>query len=251
MSIKNIKMKHWQWWLLVAIMSFFILTGQTVGTILGRFYYDEGGNSKWMATFIQSAGSPLLLLPLLFLPSSTSPTNSVPNSLKSKVAIYILFGIVIACNNLMYSYGLLFLPVSTYSLICATQLAFNAVFSYYINSEKLTAFVLNSVILLTFSAVLIGLHSSSESSNHVTGEKYALGFILTLAASALFSLLLSLLQLTFEKYFKTMSFRIVFELQTCTSFIAACASVTGLFASGEWRSLRQRWRSSRREQRPM
>ncbi|KAJ0961760.1 hypothetical protein J5N97_029588 [Dioscorea zingiberensis] len=219
-------------------MTFFVLTGQTVATILGRFYYDQGGDSKWMATLVQSAGSLLFLLPLLLLSSSNSPNTSIPYSLTSKAAIYILFGIVIASDNLMYSYGLLFLPVSTYSLICATQLAFNAVFSYYINSEKLTAPILNSVVLLTFSAALLGLHAGSETSVHVSGEKYTLGFILTLAAAALFSLLLSLMQLTFEKFYKRVTFRVVLELQTYTNFIATCTSVVGLFARGEWRSLR-------------
>ena len=54
------------------------------------------------------------------------------------IMVYFLLGILLAGDNMMYTIGLLYLPVSTYSLICASQLAFNAIFSILINAEKLT-----------------------------------------------------------------------------------------------------------------
>ncbi|KDP37933.1 hypothetical protein JCGZ_04576 [Jatropha curcas] len=48
--------KKSKWWLArIFIYTFFLLVGQTVATILGRLYFDRGGNSKWMATFVQTA----------------------------------------------------------------------------------------------------------------------------------------------------------------------------------------------------
>ncbi|XP_010941200.1 probable purine permease 11 [Elaeis guineensis] len=231
--------KQWRWWLMVALNIFFLLAGQTVATLLGRLYYNEGGNSKWMATLVQSAGFPILFLPLLFFPSSSSTTSFASPPITKIAFIYISLGLIVAGDNLMYSYGLLYLPVSTYSLICATQLAFNAVFAYFLNSQKFTPFIFNSVILLTFSAALLGIQSDSDDSTNVPKGKYPLGFVLTLGASATYSLILSLMQLTFQKVLKTETFSVVLQMQICTSFVASIASVVGLFASGEWRELQR------------
>ncbi|XP_073012786.1 probable purine permease 11 isoform X1 [Typha latifolia] len=233
--------RYWQWWFMVALNIFFLLAGQTAAMLLGRFYYNQGGNSKWMATFVQTAAFPFLFLPLIFYhyrksDSTTAPSPSPP---LAKIAlIYLVLGLFVAADNLMYSYGLLYLPVSTYSLICASQLAFNAVFSYFLNAQKFTPLIFNSVILLTFSASLLGVSEDSDSSTDVSKGKYALGFMLTLGASATYSLILSLMQLTFEKVIKRETFSVVLEMQIYTASVATCASVVGLFASGEWKSLK-------------
>ncbi|KAI0509898.1 hypothetical protein KFK09_010498 [Dendrobium nobile] len=234
------KFKQWRWWLLVFLNILFLLVGQTAATLLGRFYYDQGGNSKWLSTLVQTAAFPLLLLPLIILPntsSSFSTTDPRPSTAKLTL-IYIALGLITAADNLMYSYGLLYLPVSTYSLICASQLAFNAIFAFFLNSQGFTPLILNSVVLLSFSSALLGVdEESSSDSTDIPGGKYMLGFILTLGASATYSLILSLMQLTFEKVIKKETFTVVLEMQLYTSFVASCASVIGLFASGEWNKL--------------
>ncbi|KAK1304672.1 putative purine permease 11 [Acorus calamus] len=126
--------------------------------------------------------------------TTTTPTTDLhrPPSMAKLALIYIFIGLLIAGDDLMYSYGLLYLPVSTYALICATQLAFNAVFSYFINHQKFTPLIFNSVVLLTFSAVLLGVNSDSEGSDtKPSAGKYAIGFACTLGASAAYSLILS------------------------------------------------------------
>lgn len=240
MSTPFSKFIHWQWWLLVALNISFLLVGQTAATLLGRFYYNQGGNSKWLSTLVQTAAFPLLLLPLIFLPTASSSsftTNPRPSAVKLTL-IYIALGLIITADNLMYSYGLLYLPVSTYSLICASQLAFNSIFAYFLNSQKFTPLILNSIVLLSFSSALLGIdeESSSDSANIPSG-KYMLGFILTLGASATYSLILSLMQLTFEKVIKKETFTVVLEMQIYTALVASCASVIGLLASGEWSKL--------------
>ncbi|KAJ0989971.1 hypothetical protein J5N97_008327 [Dioscorea zingiberensis] len=233
---------QWRWWFMVALNIFFLLAGQTAATLLGRFYYDQGGNSKWMATVVQTAAFPILFIPLFLIPSSPTTTNAATAAFHPPVAklavIYTVLGLIIAGDNLMYSYGLLYLPVSTYSLICATQLAFNAVFSYLLNSQKFTSLILNSVVLLTFSAALLGIGSGSEDSTNIPKEKYPLGFVLTLGASATYSLILSLMQCTFQKVQKKETFSVVLEMQIWTALVATCASSVGLFVSGEWKSLK-------------
>ncbi|KAJ8632019.1 hypothetical protein MRB53_025355 [Persea americana] len=245
---------HLQWWLVLALNITLLISGQAAATLLGRLYYDQGGNSIWMATLVQSGGFPILLLPLLITYSDRTRTRSPStNSLGTKNAaavttsrspsfailafVYVSIGLLLAGDNVMYSYGLLYLPVSTYSLICASQLAFNAIFSFLINSQKFTPFIFNAVVLLTFSSSLLAVRGGSDGPSGVSASKHVLGFVFTLGASAGYALWLSLTQLSFQKVLKE-SFSAVFKLLFYTSLVASCACIVGLFASGEWRSLK-------------
>ncbi|KAK8693367.1 hypothetical protein V6N13_070952 [Hibiscus sabdariffa] len=238
-----LKLGRWQWWLMVATNILFLIVGQAAAVLLGRFYYDQGGNSEWMATFVQTAGFPILFIPLFLLRPSrkpeTSTSSSTSPSIKLVALLYFVLGLVVAGDNMLYSVGLLYLSASTYSLICATQLAFNAVFSYFLNSQKMTALILNSVAILSLSAALIAVNEDSEVPSGVNKGNYFLGFICTLGASALYSLLLSLMQLSFQKVLKRETFSVVLEMQIYTSLVATCVSTAGLFASGEWKGLPQ------------
>ncbi|XP_058204825.1 probable purine permease 11 isoform X1 [Rhododendron vialii] len=229
-----------QWWVLASLNILFLLSGQTAGVILGRFYYDEGGSSTWMATLIQTAAFPILLIPyFIILPSSQNPsTTSTPPSIAIISFVYFALGILFACDNMLYSIGLLYLSASTFSLICATQLVFNAIFAFFINSQKFTVLIMNSVVVLTLSASLVGLNNNSDAPSGVSKWNYFLGFASTVGASALYSLLLSLTQLWFQKVLKKETFSVVLEIQIFASLVATCISVVGLFASGEWKSLK-------------
>lgn len=238
--------KRYNWWVRVLLYIVFLLAGQSAATLLGRLYYDNGGNSKWMATFVQSAGFPILIPILVLFLRYKHPTiiNSSSNnnlqkqpSISTLLMLFLFFGVLLAGDNLMYSYGLLYLPVSTYSLVCATQLAFNAVFSFLLNSQKFTALIFNSLVLLTVSASLLAVHPDSENSTKVSKVKYVIGFICTVGASATYSLYLSLLELSFKKVLKRETFDAVLDMQIYPSFVATCACVVGLFASGEWKTL--------------
>ncbi|KAK9273782.1 hypothetical protein L1049_018592 [Liquidambar formosana] len=236
-----LRFNRWQWWFMVALNIFFLLAGQSAAVVLGRFYYAQGGNSTWMATLIQTAAFPILLIPLFFLPSSKDPsTSSTQPSITKLASIYLSLGVLLAGDNMLYSTGLLYLSASTYSLLCATQLAFNAVFSFFINSQKFTSLILNSVVLLSFSAALLSVNEEdSDGPSGVSKWKHALGFICTVGASAIYSLLLSLMQFTFQKILKKETFSVVLEMQIYTSAVATCVSIVGLFASGEWNTLQE------------
>uniref|UniRef100_A0ACD5UE88 Uncharacterized protein n=1 Tax=Avena sativa TaxID=4498 RepID=A0ACD5UE88_AVESA len=214
-----------------------LLCGQTIAQLLGRLYYNSGGNSKWMATLTLSGGSPLLAILLLLTPPHSAGAGTQPPASKM-VPIYVGLGILIGLDNLMYSYALQYLPVSTFALVAATQLGFNSITSHLINKQRFTALIANSVVVLTFSAALLGVGSSSDgTSSNLPHGKYTLGFILTLSASAVFALVLSLFEVTFEKVVRTRTFRWVLRVQMWTNIVASMASVCGLFASGEWRTI--------------
>jgi len=215
-----------------------LLAGGTVAILLSRLYYNSGGNSKWMATLTQSGGSPLLLVPLLMTPA---PPAEERRPAASKLwPIYAGIGVLIGFDNLMYSYALQYLPVSTFSLVAASQLAFNAITSRLINAQRFTALIANSVMVLTFSAALLGVGSSDDgdsSSGGAPHSKYPVGFLLVLAASAAFALILSLFEATFERVIRARTLRWVLSMQMYTNLVASAVSVAGLLASGDWRTI--------------
>lgn len=191
-----------------------------------------------MATFVQTAGFPILFFGLFFFPSKSSSEESESPIAKTAL-VYIVLGLVIAADDMMYCSGLHYLPVSTYSQICASQLAFGVIFSYVLNSQKLSGLIFNSVVLLTLSDLLTGVSEEPlDESAPVSRGKYLLGVVLTLGASCTYSLILSLMQLTFENVIKKRTFSAVLNMQIYTAFVATFASIIGLFASGEWRSLK-------------
>lgn len=171
--------KNYMWWLRMAVYSFLVLSTQAVATLLGRLYFAKGGSGKWTATLVQICGFPILLPFLLFSPNTPQKReNNRPNAPSSVTlaSLYLCLGVLLAANCMLYSIGLLYLPVSTYSLICATQLGFNALFSYFLNSQKITPFIINSLVVLTISSTLLVFQNDSSGSNKVSKGKYAIGF---------------------------------------------------------------------------
>ncbi|MBA0779172.1 hypothetical protein Gotri_003448 [Gossypium trilobum] len=102
-------------------------------------------------------------------------------------------------------------------------LAFNVFFSYFLNSQKFTPSVINSLILLVS-------HEDSSTPNGVSRGKSVIGFICTIVASAGNGLYLSLTHFCFQKVIKRESFY--------QSLVASSAIMLGLFVTGEWKSLK-------------
>ncbi|KAF7849021.1 hypothetical protein BT93_L1330 [Corymbia citriodora subsp. variegata] len=245
------KPKNFRWWIRVALYSLFVLSGQLVGALLGTLYYKKGGNSKWLAALVSLGGFPILLL-LYFIPTPKQPSD--PNnphiqtdaqaqyqsrspSLKSLALVYLSLGTIVALNGYLSSVGLLYLPVSTYSLICFSQLAFNALSSFFLNTQKFTPCIINSLVLLTISSTLLVFQSNSKDPTGVSTGKYVLGFVCTIGASAGYGLLLSLDQLCFRRVIRKETLRAVLNMSVFPSFVASAIFVVGLCGSGEWKIL--------------
>lgn len=114
---ENSLLKQRLWWLIAGLNIFFVIAGQTTAILLGRFYYDQGGNSKWVSSFVQTAGFPLLFIALCAFRSKPMPTQTSSSTpIIHAALIYTVLGLIVAADNLMYSYGLLYLAASTYTL---------------------------------------------------------------------------------------------------------------------------------------
>ncbi|KAI3710414.1 hypothetical protein L2E82_40194 [Cichorium intybus] len=72
---RSSRVVQYNWWLKIAVFTFFALSGQSVATMLGRLYFNNGGKSKWMITLVQTAGFPLMYPFIFFSPSKTQPEN--------------------------------------------------------------------------------------------------------------------------------------------------------------------------------
>ncbi|XP_015064284.1 probable purine permease 10 isoform X2 [Solanum pennellii] len=239
-QLKGPTLVHYKWWIQMIIYSILVLSTQAIGTLLGRIYFEKGGNSKWLATLVQTIAFPILI-PFLFIkPKKTNKNIEIIKkpSFIIVTSLYTILGLFIAGNCMLYTIGLQYLPVTTYSLICASQLGFNAIFSYFLNKQKFTPYIVNSLVILTISSTLLVLHNDDPSENNETSrQKYIFGFLSTLAASAGYALMLSITQLALQKIFKRESFRLIIEMSTYQSISATMVLLLGLFASGEWKKL--------------
>ncbi|XP_030972014.1 probable purine permease 10 isoform X4 [Quercus lobata] len=238
--------RNYGWWLRISMYTLFLLSGQSIALLLGRLYYDKGGKSKWLGVVVQLIGFPLLL-PYYFIPSLKNlKTNSTATTIFSKppstlvhVSVYVSLGLLVVANCFLYSTGLMYLPVSTFSLICASQLAFNAFFSSILNSQKFTPLIVNSLVLLTISSILLVFETDpSSDSSKVSKKKYVIGLICTICASAGHGWVLSLTQVAFKKVFKKETFTAVMDMIIYQSLVATLGALVGLFASGDWKGLK-------------
>ncbi|KAL0310568.1 UNVERIFIED_CONTAM: protein REDUCED WALL ACETYLATION 3 [Sesamum angustifolium] len=231
---------RWAW---MFICTLFVLLGQSSATLLGRLYYNEGGNAVLLAALLETIGFPILIPFALYfsaqdLSRDDAPVNDQPSNLII-AAVYIFLGLFQAATGVLYSVGLQNLPVSTFSLISTTQLGFNALFSFFFNAQKLTPLILNSVVLLTISSMLLIFNSDSEQPAGKSNRgHFAVGFSCSLVASALYSLMLSMTQLAFQKVLKRETFSTVLNMIIYQSLAATCVVIVPLFISGEWSVLR-------------
>ena len=188
-----------------------------------------------------------IIIPYYYISPSEKPTtNSIHRNEPSTLIlalIYVSLCVLQAANSMMYSVGLLHLPistlVSTFALICASQLTFNAFFSFLINSQKFTPFIINSLVLLTISSALLVFQTNSTNPTGNSNVNYEIGLFCTVGASARYGLMLSLTQISFHKVLRRETFTVILELVIYQSLVATCATLVGLSASGEWKGLKR------------
>ncbi|CAI0545149.1 unnamed protein product [Linum tenue] len=243
--IKQSSRKVYWRWLKIALYTLSVLLGQSAALLLGRLYFLKGGSSKWLSSVVQVIGFPILI-PFYLLTTTTTTTtaddgggNKPPlPSPYTLGAIYASRGLLVGICTFLFSVGLQYLPVSTYTLLCASVLAFNSFFSYFINGQKFTPFIVNSLVLLTISSVLLVFNNEESASSSAPNRgNYVVGFLCTLAGSALFGLLLSATQFVFVKVIKRQTFKHMMDMVIYENVVACGVTVVGLFASGEWKEL--------------
>ncbi|KAI3979900.1 hypothetical protein MKX01_042554 [Papaver californicum] len=209
----------------------FSFSGTAGGPLLLKLYFVHGGSRKWLSSWLQMAGFPIIIIPFTVLYFRRD--RSLPNIeffASRKLLFYAgLIGLVQGIDSVIYSYGLSFLPVSTSALIFTTQLVFTSFVSYVWVKQKFTPYSVNAIVVIILGSMLLGLRSSSNRPPGVTNSQYLLGFFLSIAAAAILAVILVSTQVAYAKANQAMTYPIVLQFQVCMCFFATvCCTIGGL-----------------------
>ncbi|PKA49024.1 Purine permease 3 [Apostasia shenzhenica] len=230
--------------ILLSLNVLLLAVGSSGGPLVLRLYFLRGGSRKWLSAALQTSGFPLVLPPLLFSflrrrrRSSFSAAKPAVFFITPPLVLYsVILGLLTGLDNFISAYGASYLPVSTSALLGSTQLGFTALFAFLIVKQKFSEFSINSVVLLTFGAAVLGVHANG---NRPTGEsqgKYYLGFAMTLAAAVLYALVLPLVELTYKKAKQEITYTLVMEMQCIISFSATAFCVVGMAVNRDFQAI--------------
>nr|GEY87142.1 probable purine permease 5 [Tanacetum cinerariifolium] len=232
MVFEAYKNKPISYWTLLLLSSLGMLIAFPASSLLSRLYFSNGGQSKWIISWVSVAGWPIplvILLPMYFF------TRASPTPLTLKLGLsYIGLGFLSAADNLMYAYAYAYLPASTASLLASTVLVFSAIFGYFIVKNKINLSTINSIVVITAAMVIIALDSDSDRPSYVTDTQYALGFMWDVFGSALHGLIFALSELVFIKLLEGRSFHVVLEQQVAVSFFAFVFTTIGVVVNNDF-----------------
>jgi drug/metabolite transporter (DMT)-like permease len=232
---KSITNKRYMPLLIINYLLLFV--GSISSSLLSKYYFIHKGSSKWVSTWVQCAGFPLLIIPI-FLPNLLNLTKRIPFSdfTLKMLTLSIFVGIMLGFNNLLISWGVAYLPVSTSALLLSSQLVFNLILSAIIVKQKITFSNLNCVILLTLSSIILALNSSSERPKGLTKKEYFIGFFCTISAGLLFALYLPVVEKIYKKVY---CYEMVMEMQLIMEIAATVLASVGMAWDGGFKEMKR------------
>ncbi|GMH17376.1 hypothetical protein Nepgr_019217 [Nepenthes gracilis] len=213
------------------------------GPLVMRLYYIHGGKRIWLQAWLETAGFPIMIFPLAAAYFHRRATHPPPAKLFFMsfplLVASVLIGILAGSADYLYAYGVKHIPVSTSSLVLATQLAFTAGFAFLLVKQRFTAYSINAVVLLTMGAAVLAMHSSSDRPVNVTNGEYYMGFFMTLASAAMFAAMLPLLELTYKKSKLRIHYALVMEIQSVLSLSATLFCTVGMLINKDFQAMRR------------
>lgn len=217
-----------------------LAVGNCGNPLLTRLYFLRGGKRVWFSTWQQTAAWPVICVPLAasYLHRRRRQNAEVFLITPFLVASAAAVGLLMGLNNYLYTYGVAKLPVSTSSLILSSQLAFTAVFAYFLVRQKFTPFTVNAVVLLTLAAVVLGARAGNDRPKGESNKDYALGFLLTVGSAALYGLLMPVIELSYNKGKTGMiEYGLVLEFQMVMSLVATLFCTVGMLINHDFQVL--------------
>ncbi|KAI3939747.1 hypothetical protein MKW92_042134 [Papaver armeniacum] len=217
-----------------------LFVGQVGGPLLLRLYYLHGGQRKWLTSWLQTAAFPFLLIPILV--SWSKPKSKSHGKLRFCVTrklfiSSVILGIMFGLDSFLFSIGLSYLPVSTSTLLMATQLAFTAFFALILVKQKFTPYSINSVVLLTLGSVILAFHTNGDTTSGVSKGQYFLGFFVTLGAAALVGLILPSIQFAYTKACEAVTYDLMMQTQFLISMFATLLCTIGMLINKDFQAI--------------
>ncbi|KAL3515503.1 hypothetical protein ACH5RR_022405 [Cinchona calisaya] len=238
---KNYKLNKTMKKTLIILNCVMLGLGNCGGPLIQRLYFIKGGKRIWLSCWLQTAGWPFLLFPLLISyayrrskQGSTTKLWSVQPRLFLSCAF---IGVLTGVDDYLAANGVSRLPVTTSALVIATQLAFTAGFAFLLVKQKFTPFIINSIFLLSVGAVVLAFHSSTDRPAHESNLQYYTGFFMTLGASALYGFVLPLMELTCRKSKQVITYSLVMEMQLVISFFATAFCTIGMLINHDFMAI--------------
>ncbi|MCD7456776.1 hypothetical protein HAX54_033049 [Datura stramonium] len=179
------------------------------GPLISRLYFIHGGQRIWLSSWLQTVACPLILTLLAFAYFQRRKIEGPA----AKILFITGVGIIAGLDGYLISWGPAKLPVSTSSLINATQLAFTALFAVLLMKQKLTAYSKCSVVRLIAGAATLVLRSNGDRPAGESGKEYMLGFVMTVMGAVCFGLMLPLIELIYVKAKQAITYTTVLEIQ--------------------------------------
>ncbi|XP_023884836.1 purine permease 3-like [Quercus suber] len=223
------------------ILSCILLSIGGGGPLIMRLYFIHGGKRVWLSSWLQTGGWPIILFPLMITYFNRRAKQGTSTKLFfMKPPLFIasaVIGILTGFVDYLYSYGVARLPVSTSSLIIASQLAFTAAFAFLLVKQKFTSYSINAVVLLNIGAGVLALHTSNDRPSGETNKEYFSGFFMTLGASALYGFVLPLVELTYKKAKQAITYSLVMEIQMVISLFATILCTIGMLINKDFQAI--------------
>ncbi|XP_073145961.1 purine permease 3-like isoform X1 [Henckelia pumila] len=214
--------------------------GNCGGPLIMRLYFIRGGKRIWFSSWLETGGWPIILIPLLVSYVLRRRSNPSAEIFFMKPRVFwaaAVIGTVTGFDDYLYAYGVAKLPVSTSSLLIATQLAFTAAFAFLLVKQKFTSYSINAVVLLTVGAVVLGLHASGDRPQGESDKQYFVGFFMTLGAAALYGLILPLVELMYLKARQALTYTLVLEIQMVMCFFATAFCTVGMLINKDFQAI--------------
>ncbi|KVH98527.1 purine permease 1-like [Cynara cardunculus var. scolymus] len=217
--------------------------GNCGGPLILRLYFIHRGHRIWLITIIQTVGWPFILIILIILyfhrHRAAGIINNRPTTfiyMRRRLFFAVAFiGVLTGIDNYLYSYGIAHLPISTYALINATRLVFMAVFAFILVKQKFTAYSINAVVLLTVGSAVLALQSRDDRPSGEKKLEYVMGFVMTVAAAALYGLVSPLVEVTYNKAKQVITYTLVLEVQMMMCLFATVFCTVGMIFNNDFK----------------
>ncbi|KAK9167439.1 hypothetical protein Scep_002630 [Stephania cephalantha] len=123
-------------------------------------------------------------------------------------------------------------------LLYATQLAFIAVFARIIVKQKFTPYSINSVVLMTLGAIILGLRADGDRPPGVSNKEYLIGFFLTVVSAALIGFIWPCIELCYARA-RTLNYIVVLQFQLNIALFASIFSLVGMAVNKDFQAIKR------------